>query len=287
MTRKIIAVFILLVSLSLNNGYAQFRGSLITLGFQTGATKIDPAFYTRAVNSGVPMISKTSPDKLGVSNFNLAFEAYGKNAYFDMGMGLGLKGHLKNHPEYTGKDRNGFETRLAFGGYIKKKVGIMVGGQYAFSYLNIDNNGYGTVYPAYVNQNLTPTSDSYIDKAGGGQFGWGIHLMYTPIDKLLLRASYMSNSIIREHQAVKGKSVNPEFAAYYCFNDAKTFGVFAKLNVSARTMAQYDKPGSTSTSDRMIIPEFQTNSTTFSIGIMLPPGIFGGAESTNTKVTVQ
>jgi hypothetical protein len=289
MTQNNTRYFILLLLISTTSiCSAQFRGAIMTLGFQTGGTKISPAFYTRAESAGVATLTKQSDDKLTVSNLNLAMEAYGKVAYFDMGIGYGFKGHLKDHPEYRGKDRTGFETRLAFGGYIKQKVGIMAGGQYAYSYLNVDYVN-GTVYPAYLNRNLTPVGKSFIDKAGGGQFGWGIHVMFTPTDKLLFRASYMSNWIIRERSTVKGRSVNPEFAAYYCFNDAKTFGVFAKLAMATRTMEQFNEQssGSSSTKPTMLIPEFKTSSTTFSIGIMLPPGIFGGAEAQSGRITVE
>jgi hypothetical protein len=269
---------------------AQFIGQFAEVGFGLGRTSLTPFTFTnKPVSSAANSLLVLEPgEKAGamMSFPHIGMEAYLKYIYFQFTFGLGMKHKVNNYDGLYIKDRDGFAFRLAGGFWIKNTVGLLAG--FHIHSLRLDVSGQADSIASTSNPgDLTRTF--YVPGVDGGMAGLNAHLMVSLMDdNLLLRASVFGGGV-KEKKTVLGSGSYKEIAAYYSFNDEKTFGVFAKFNMLSRKMNAVGTESQSLSNNPILtnIPAYKANATWITIGLMLPGDIFGGAEARRSDVTIQ
>lgn len=231
------------------NTFAQWKGVVANVGYTVGSTKVKASGFD-------PIGGATWEQKRKHNVLTFGMMAAGGRVFFDMNGGFPV----------TKKDKigNTFNTKLAFGGYVGKTIGVMVGGHY-----NYISYGAPVVPPPY--------KTSMEGKAGWNQRGVGAHLLLNPSGeedgRMLLRLSLMKDWLRRDAKKYKGSGFTPEAALYLTFDDERSFGLQFTATYSALAWDAYKNGNNES------VPENKISSFVFNMGLIFPLSACGSASS--------
>lgn len=288
--RKIILLFACLSLTSLLE--AQPRCFIVGPAYSFGSASIENYSFSRSYTmapDGSPQytFSNMSNAKVKSKAVGLMMDIYTKHSRVAFDLML----PLKNTPG------NPFNFNLAFGGYIKKKVGIMLG---ASTYSNTKKLNGQPIDPNFTSLELTSDltssgnfyNDNFFAKAVGLNALLNIALNETTVirfDYGIYAADIVGkNNPLPENYEWK-QSSSRKFEAGICMQvPGEPFG-FSFRFVNWNTQAQYfvkndyTVNGNTQSISSEIFPERKYNFTSFMIALMIP---LGNATSTVTTVTV-
>lgn len=233
--------------------FGQWKGVAGGLGYTFGSATVGAAGYNS--NNGAAYEQKR---KYNIATFNLM--AAGGHAFWDMNFGLPVK--------KSDKIGNVFNTKLAFGGYLGKRLGIMVGGQY--NYITIPDLALPSPYVSSLEGAKT-----------WNQRGIGAHLLLNPSGeedgKLLLRFSLMNEWLRRDKKKYKGDGGTFEGALYWT-DPERSIGLQLVATFSNLKWDSYQD------SSNKTVPENKVNVFNCAATLILPLSACGGASSTRTTI---
>jgi hypothetical protein len=246
------------------------------IGFQGGKTEYEKMFYQMEPYYGNPYTGHPSDtnalsgeSKAKEFSFNMQF--LGTHALFTFGMGYAGKRALPGG--LYSREYNLFNTRLAFGGYFGKYVGLYLGAQYNYNIVEFQGSLNSQQYPNY----------QFTQILGGNQRGLGAHLVLPLGEHLMIRGSYMYDWIFREHKRFKGLAKTPEVEIVVPFDEDKTFGFTFRVSMPKREMYDTYNPDEPQLG---FVPGTTFNSMYYQFSLILPASIFGSYSQTYTTVRV-
>ncbi len=268
---------------------AQPRCFVVGPAYNMGSTKITNYSFTRIYSTdadGTPattfMNFKDAKNKASAAG--LVMDIYSKHCRFGMDIMVPLKNSQANF----------FNINLAFGGYIKEKVGILVGlSGYANSkkYSAIPSDT-GYVLLA-TNAEYNTSGKYYSNAAPGSMVGANLLLTYALTEKCVVRldlGTYVPTTeskktpYLDNYEYKKRGSKKVELGIVYQFTES--FGAFAKVNMwntKGTLMADLKDSYSSGITKLEVMPEQKFKSTNFTFGIMIP---LGSAESRSGTISI-
>lgn len=292
--KKIILSF--LFSASIFIVAAQPRCFVVGPAMNVGSTTIDNYSFSRlntVTTEGAPVntFSDFGTAKNKATSVGLLMDVYTKRWRFGMDIMYPLKGSQANF----------FNLNLACGGYIKEKVGILVGiSGYASSKMySATPADTGSVLLA-TNADYKTSGKFYSNAAPGSNIGANLLLTYALKENIVFRldiGKYIATTeskktpYLDNYEFKRKGSTKIEVGGVWMISDK--FGLFAKFNmwnikgyIIAKDV-EYDMiaNGTTTkaTTEIQLTPEQTFKSKNFTFGIMIP---LGGAESQSGTITV-
>lgn len=201
-----------------------------------------------------------------------------------------------------GSQANFFNLNLACGGYIKEKIGILVGiSGYASSkmYSAVPSDSGSVLLP--TNADYKTSGKYYSNAAPGSNIGANLLLTYALAENIVFRldvGKYVPTTeskktpYLENYDFKRKGSTKIEIGGVWMISDK--FGLFAKFNIwntkgyIVAKNVEYDMVAngvtSKSTTEVQLIPEQTFKSKNFTFGLMIP---LGSAESQRTVITVK
>ncbi len=177
--------------------------------------------YTQAdnnpANSG--SLNLSSNNSFTYTRFPLVFESIGKHFYFSTNAtgAIDLLSDLNGY-EIVGDDdteAQRFElipTKLAFGGWIRDRIGLFAGAQYAYS-------------------RMIFSDDDVPDMLMLGGHQRGFHgLAMLNLNRLLVKGTFMYDWVSNSRGASQGNAQTVDLEVYYALGKRRIFGLWAGLS---------------------------------------------------------
>lgn len=251
--KKNILMLALLLSAGWQQAFGQWKGFMGGLGYTFGSANVKAAGYN-------PTTGATHEQKRQYNVAHFSMMAAGGHAFWDMNFGIPV-----NKKDKIG---NVLNTKLAFGGYLGKRLGIMVGGQY--NYITIPDLELPSSY-----------SSSFVEAKVWNQRGIGAHLLLNPSGnedgKFLLRISLMNDWLRREKKKYKGDGGTFEGALYWT-DPERSIGLQLVATFSNLTWDSYQD------SSNKTVPENKINVFNCAATLILPLSACGSASSSRTTI---
>lgn len=272
---------------------AQPRCFIVGPAYNMGNTTIDGFSFTRTYNAnGMDGAPTTEFSGLGSAKTKNSAAGLYTDIYLKRcRIGFDLMFPFKN------SGANVLNFNLAFGGYIKGKVGILAGVSFYQNTKNLE------LYPtdvSYTSLSLSSEVNSsgnfYNDANMAGAGGFNLLLTYAHNETLVVRFDYgfylggithKKSGEPENYDWNQTGSRKIEIGAVWQFHE--NFGLAAKFFTwtSSGTydaeIEYTDMSGNTSEKEIAIFPERTYKSTNFTISLMIP---LGGAEATSGRISV-
>lgn len=280
------------------NASAQYEGFSLGVGYTVSPNTFSPAIFNTSVVGGQVNESVTL-EKETVIGGSVPIEMELFMSHFMMNISgavpIGMTSKGKEFMKMY--DTDIFKISLAGGAWIKNTFGVFGGLHYNFGMYKIKNfssirfNNVQTFNEPIISDQ--PYSQNYyIGKMNINSPGVNLHFLYG--EKFLLMGSVAYDFVRLGKKAsrlgdrkVTGYAITPEISFYFPFDDDKNFGMYVKAAYKHRVIKGLnDFVMDNSGQVPGYFPSLKNDQFLFTVGLMLPPGIFGSATSTRRVTTI-
>ena len=278
-----------------NKGFSQPRCFVVGPAMNFGNTKVDNYAFTKTYSvdpNGLPttQFSNFMGSQAKNTSAGLMMDFYTKNVRFASDIMIPFEGSSANY----------FNANLAFGGYIKEKFGILIGGSYYANKKSIaDNRTDVTGSHWALTDDYTIEGDLYNDANIANQLGANLLFNIALAETFVIRfdyGMYFSNIMKRKLEAPEGYDFESaitqsnKFEVGAVWQISEIFGMAIKYNRWKATgdyqseLSFTDNDGIEQMTSINLLPTRTYISNNFTFCIMIPLGNASASSSTITVV---
>lgn len=275
---------------------AQYQGFSIGCGYVVAPTNMSPAVfnYTKTMDN-ITVTPTLESEKFTCGAVPIEMELFSKHVNFNFNFYIPVGDKASKESEFKKiYDVPLIKTGIAFGAWAGP-VGFFAGLHYHgtnFNVKNFQSTRFTQVTPMTKPLTNNANGDYYISKMGINERGFDAHLMFGK--QVMFKASFYYDfvrvgrkSMELDDKVLKGSAITPEISFYAPFDKEKNFGLYLKVSYKSRLIkGSNDFTPDNSGEYAGYFPKVNTKQTMITLGLLLPPGIFGNASSSNTTIYV-